>query len=266
MAEKVILPEAELQKYHERISELEAADRSDKPEKSGRQVSKLLREAGEPELRRLFVLLAAGEVPEHLPTKKKAKAAVSALTPYFECRENVLLAVSLLEESGLRKASGWTDAPDEEIGLLRAVVEKDAALGRTPLMMELPFDDAFRLWMALGSWRAVLVRAGLRPLSGERLDSARTDYALRTASPENLGKELPPDMRSDLQRICDLARILGRTPAKGEVPESVFRRVNKAFGSYRAAIGFMGLTPLSKQEDRRISAETAKRNRRQSGE
>ena len=239
---------------------IKASGLVEKPEADSGRVSALLTDAGETELRHLFMLLAAREFTEHIPTKKRAKAASAALVSYFGGKENVGLAILQLEEKEKCRICPDPCDSDRDDKRLYIIKEKNEELGRTPLLMELPFDSAFDLWRQFGSWHAVLAAAELKPLSGDTLIRARTEYAMKTASPDNFGKEMTPEMRDDLLQICKLARELGRAPAKGEIPENVFRRINKAFGSYRAIIGFMGIPPLDKDSERRIDAGRNKGN------
>jgi hypothetical protein len=217
--------------------------------------------ASDEEYALLFRVIATWELSTFVPAKRQRKSALKSLACAFGSRDAARRAAEILLESE-QSAECPAEAEDDcdcIARLRRLAVE----LGRTPLRVEVSETDMLLLLRKYGGFRNALALAGLRTLSGETLERARRDYMLANASPELLNEDIKDkltdaDMR-ELQGICDKARSLGRAPVRGDIPEKLFNHINKRCGSWRAVMVHMGLTPLDKKTDRKLSRRTLKK-------
>jgi hypothetical protein len=217
--------------------------------------------ASDEEYALLFRVVATWELQGFVPAKRQRKLALKALADAFGGREAARRAAEILLESE-QSTECPTDIPDdcECIARMRRLA---AELARTPLRAEVSETDMVLMLRKYGGFRNALTVAGLKALNGEALERARREYMLANASPDLLNDDIKnklteEDMR-ELRRICDNARSLGRAPARGDIPENLFIRINGRCGSWRAVMVHMGITPLDKKTDRKLSRKTLRR-------
>jgi hypothetical protein len=218
-------------------------------------------QASDEEYALLFRVIATWELSGFVPAKKQRKTALVSLADTFGDRESARRAAEMLLESEQSVECPAESADDCDcIERLRRLA---AELGRTPLRAEVSETDMIFLWRKYGAWKNALTLAGLSALCGNALAMARHDYMLANASPDLLGEDIKnklteADIR-ELLRICDNARSLGRAPVMGDIPEKFFRSINSRCGSWRAVMVHMGLSPLDKKTDRKLSRKVLRR-------
>ena len=226
------------------------------------EIAERIRNLTDSRLKSIFYILCAREVPLHMPTQRNSKAAFKYVKAFFGTKNGAKRAIELFLEK--------EDSPSEgrqqvEIQQLSALKQKAAELGRTPLMLELRQDDAFCLWMHYGAWKKALHAAGLTPLAGKSLYQAGKDYMLAAVSAQFLRARFDDMLaQADLdafQTVCNLARSLGRAPAKSELSDEILGKMNALCGSWRIVLKEMGLIPLDEKADIRASRAISSKSR-----
>lgn len=151
---------------------------------------------------------------------------------------------------------------DEEEAFLRGLRETAGKLGRAPLKAEIREKVRWRLRVCLGSWDAVIRRAGLTPLAGDALEYAEWDARQRQKGKEILFliADLEPEYRELLAEVKALSKMLGRAPLKEEVDPDRRRMLQERCGSWRNALYQIGVAALTKQEASRVKEK--KRDRK----
>ena len=202
-----------------------------------------------------FHIYFSRELPEHLPSRKKARKAIKDLSELFISKDGVRQALEIFENQK-------TSVSDTELNRILAVEleylhEKAKQLGRAPICAEIPENIAFKLWYHLKCWDNILNFAQIPLLSSQKLNEAQHRFMLDTATINFLDDytkaKFSKNLLTELEKICDNARSLGRSPIKEEIPLNVFRSINKISGSWHAMLSAMGIPIPDQKTERRIS-------------
>jgi hypothetical protein len=155
-----------------------------------------------------------------------------------------------------RRLFGEEDARQVYSKQTAELVSIAEALGRPPIIAEVPDELGMTLWYAAGDWDGVYRLCGLPYMDLALRNRAEMEYGARHATPEML----PPNKRNklsareygDLTALCGLARGLRRTPESEEMTGAQIEALRRISPDTNAALRLVGLVP-------RISAKrTAK--------
>ncbi|MDR1246280.1 MAG: hypothetical protein LBK57_04550 [Clostridiales Family XIII bacterium] len=218
-------------------------------------------QASDDEYTLLLRVIATWELSSFVPAKKQRKTALKSLAAAFGGRESARRAAELLLES--EQSAECPESSVENCDCTARLRRLAAKLGRTPLRAEVSEPDMVHIQRCHGGWRNALALANLKALEGDALEKALHGYMLANASPDFLGDDIKnklseADVR-ELLRICDMARSMGRAPVRGDIPEKFFHSINSSCGSWRAVMVHMGLSPLDKKTDRKLSRKVLRR-------
>jgi len=200
-------------------------------------------------LRYIYTIACARELPRHRPLRCAAATAYDELTAIFGDTATVRRAVDLLNRTARSKHEEMSNIGAHHEAWLGVVISRAEQLNRTPLKAELPWEPVMRLWFYFGKWSTVLRAAKLSTLTGEKLAQAAKQYALRAATPLNLPDEMCNEFDAllmlDLYDMCALARELKRTPVLEEFSKDARKRFKKTGFIWRDVAKDMGLPAQS---------------------
>lgn len=219
----------------------------------------------EPAVYALLIRLSERRTELGYPPKRREFPENEALKKRLGSWGGALAAAEGLDtwQKALKEGAPLLFSSEEE-AFLRELLETAGRLGRTPLKTEVREEARCRLRIRCGSWESVLLRAGLEPLEGERLEAAQRDAKLRRRAGSEALRRIPdlePEYTEILEEIRALADKLGRAPLKEEFGAAKRRKLQERFGSWRSALYQIGLAALSRQEASKVKINIRKRQK-----
>jgi hypothetical protein len=135
-------------------------------------------------------------------------------------------------------------AYSKQIGQLLSISE---ALGRPPIIVEVPDELGMALWYAAGDWSGVHRLCGLPYMDWVQKNKAEMEYGALHATPEML----PPNKRNklsereygELTALCDAARELGYTPGREDMTNGQVESLVAVCPDINTALRLIGLIP-----------------------
>lgn len=158
---------------------------------------------------------------------------------------------------------------DQERSLLKQVYEMARELGRPPMRCEVPKEVKEALKVKCKTWRNALYQLGLEPVqnlypfSATYLDDHDREKQHKEILTRSVFKLVEPgeETRKQLEYLRNTAKKLGRPPIRKEIPEEIYKNLIESCVSYRNILYQIGLTPLSKPEEKKIEQMMRKKKK-----
>jgi hypothetical protein len=135
-------------------------------------------------------------------------------------------------------------AYSKQIGQLLSISE---ALGRPPLIVEVPDELGMALWYAAGDWSGVYRLCGFPYMDWVKKNRAEMEYGALHATPEMLPSskrnKLSGREFGELAALCDAARELGCTPEREGMTNSQVEALGAVCPDINTALRLIGLIP-----------------------
>ena len=186
----------------------------------------------------VFAFIRAYELGGYRPAMREAEHAYRKLCALFVCEDFVIQILQYYIANENRR-------------LVRACAESDPrflkasealrGITYTPLMVEVPQQEAFTLWALAGSWTGALILCGIESLERNARRDRIKRYMLSHASvsllPTPIRQTLPEECLAVVEKLCAQARMSRRIPDIQESDESLFSEAGYSLDTVMLEVG-----------------------------